>query len=77
MSTNMSQSTISTEDIPSCWSASQCEMFKTGNEWLIGKNKVLGCLVCKKIQTFCATSEKNLRISKAWQECTVTENDMT
>lgn len=41
-------------------------MCKTSNEWLIIKNKA-----------FCIASKENLRISKTWQECKVTENGMT
>lgn len=77
VSTNMPQFTILTENTPACWSVSQCEMFKTSNEWLIVENKALGCLGCKKIRVFCVTSVKSLRISKAWQKCTVTENCKT
>lgn len=64
-------------DIPTCWNKIQCDNFKTTNNWLIVENKKLGCEICKKIKHLGISAEKNLRISKAWQECSIESNGNT
>lgn len=63
--------------IPACWNVSQYQAFKENNDWLIVENKALGCLVCGKVDSFAIHSDKNKRVSKPWQECSVTENGKT
>lgn len=63
--------------IPACWNISQYETFKENNDWLIVENKALGCSLCRKVDSFAVYSDKNHRVSKAWQECSVTQNGKT
>jgi len=63
--------------IPTCWNKSQYDGFKLSYNWLIIENKKLGCTVCKKIRQLGLFGEKNVRISKAWQECSIESNGQT
>lgn len=38
------------EDIPLCWTTSQSNNFKHVNQWLLVKNRKLGCRYCMNIQ---------------------------
>lgn len=63
--------------IPTCWNKSQYDGFKLSYNWLIVQNKKLGCSVCKQITQLGIFGEKNLRISKPWQECSIESNGQT
>lgn len=64
-----------TSDLPNCWTKGQCENFKTINEWLVFKNKALGCLICKNITNLgLFVVDKTLRFSKPWQDCSIISN---
>ena len=63
--------------IPTCWNKSQYDGFKLSYNWLIVKNKKLGYTVCKKITRLGLFGEKNLRISKPWQKCSIKSNGQT
>jgi hypothetical protein len=64
-------------DLPVCWNKTQANNFQSANDWLIIKNKSLGCRVCKEIKTLGAYADKNLRLSKVWQDCVVQPNCTT
>lgn len=64
-----------TSDLPECWNKGQYENFKTVNEWLVVKNKALGCLICKNITNLgLSVVDKTLRFSKPWQDCSIISN---
>lgn len=65
------------ENIPTCWNKNQYSGFKLSYNWLITENKKLGSVVCKKITQLGLFGEKNLRISKPWQECSIESNGKT
>jgi hypothetical protein len=64
-------------DLPVCWNKTQANNFQSANDWLIIKNKSLGCRVCKEIKTLGAYADKNLRLSTVWQDCLVQPNCTT
>lgn len=74
---NVESPTERTEHIPICWNKSQYDNFKLSYDWLLVENQKLGCAVCKKIMHLGLFGEKNLRISKPWQECSVVSNGKT
>lgn len=63
--------------IPTCWNKSQYNGFKSSYNWLIVENKKLGGAVCKKLTQLGLFGEKNLHISKPWQECSIESNGKT
>lgn len=65
------------EDIPDCWNLNQLKSFQTDYKWLIVKNKLLGCAVCHKVGTLATFREKNIRLSKVWQDAAVAANGST
>lgn len=50
---------------------------KDNNSWIIVENGGLGCLVCRKVKDLGVLGDKNLRLSKVWQNCTVVPNGKT
>lgn len=62
------------DDYPYFMTKDQLTRIKSNNKWIVIQNDALGCWVCKKIQDLGIVPDKNLRLSKVWQECSVVPN---
>lgn len=53
------------QEWPDCWSQDQIMYFCSQNEWLISKDKRLGCKVCSKVNSLAVTRLSNLIFLKS------------
>ena len=55
------------EALPDCWNPSQKEDFCKKNEWLVLKNKKIGCKICKQVVSLgVERCKQGMNISKPW-----------
>lgn len=59
------------EERPDCWSNDQIRYFCSQNEWLISKDKRLGCKVCSKVNSLATQTHQGLRLSHEWGRCLI------
>ena len=59
--------------LPDCWSMQQKQEFCENKDWLIVKQKKLGCTICKQIGTLGTEKSQGLKIPKEWANCSVTD----
>lgn len=65
------------DELPHFLTEEKQKRLKENNNWLIVKKDGLGCMVCQKVQDLGVLSDKNLRLSKVWQKCSVVPNGKT
>uniref|UniRef100_A0A671U0D7 HAT C-terminal dimerisation domain-containing protein n=1 Tax=Sparus aurata TaxID=8175 RepID=A0A671U0D7_SPAAU len=59
------------QEWPDCWSQDQIMYFCSQNEWLISKDKRLGCKVCSKVNSLATQTQQGLRLSHEWSGCLI------
>ena len=59
------------DEWPDCWSSDQRMYSLSQNDWLIAKEKKLGCKVCSKVKSLAAHTEQGLRLSPEWSGCSI------
>uniref|UniRef100_A0A3Q1EYJ4 HAT C-terminal dimerisation domain-containing protein n=1 Tax=Acanthochromis polyacanthus TaxID=80966 RepID=A0A3Q1EYJ4_9TELE len=59
------------QEWPDCWSNDQIRYFCSQNEWLISKDKRLGCKVCSKVSFLATQTQQGLRLSHEWTTCLI------
>ncbi|KAJ8287604.1 hypothetical protein COCON_G00002630 [Conger conger] len=69
--TDVINNNVSQDERPDCWSKEQMLYFCAQNDWLIVKDKKLGCKVCSKVTSLAAHKEHGLRLSTEWSECSI------
>ena len=58
-------------DAPDCWTRDQVDYFFKTNEWLIVKDKKLGCRICKEVKYLGKHTGQGVKVSIEWGECAV------
>ncbi|XP_065224794.1 uncharacterized protein LOC135848743 [Planococcus citri] len=75
-------STLSDDDVPHCWTKTQCENFRMHHKWLVIKNRKLGCRPCMRMfQIELAKADDNADLTKGlgksaigWRTCQIVSN---
>lgn len=70
---NQSKDTFSNQDIPECWSHDQYKYFIKENDWLIVKNRLLGCSVCREVKSLGPSKSQGLKLQNGWMTTSIAE----
>lgn len=65
------------DELPCFLTDEKIKRLKDNNSWITVENGGSGCLVCRNVKDLGVLGDKNLRLSKVWQNCTVVPNGET